>query len=221
MTDPPDPRQLLSAAQLGGYAEEFSSALFRFARSLVRSDDLAEDLVQQTFLRALERRDQFHGDNVLAWLRRILHNLAVDNARHRHGETTLDPDQLTAAVEALWEDNNYSVDPAVLAEHLERREEVEDALIRLPYGVRAVLVLHDEEGWTLAEIARTMGISLPAAKQRLRRGRMMLVTALAGGAGRRQEGGGGRCVAGMPGVRCRITSTGGSRPPRDTGLSCT
>jgi hypothetical protein len=48
------------------------------------------------------------------------------------------------------------------------------------------VLLHDVEEWTVAEIADRLGIDLPAAKQRLRRGRMMLVTALAAGAERRE-----------------------------------
>lgn len=67
----------------------------------------------------------------------------------------------------------------------ETREELEDALIRLPVPYRAVVVLHDAEGLTVAEIADIAAITVPAAKQRLRRGRMMLVTALSRGSERR------------------------------------
>lgn len=65
------------------------------------------------------------------------------------------------------------------------REELEDALARLPFIYRSVVMLHDVEGWTVAEIADLLELGLPAAKQRLRRGRMMLVTALAEGQERR------------------------------------
>ena len=57
--------------------------------------------------------------------------------------------------------------------------ELEDALARLPVIYRLPVVLHDVVGWTAAEIARAMDAGLPATKQRLRRGRMMLVSALA------------------------------------------
>ncbi len=63
--------------------------------------------------------------------------------------------------------------------------ELEDALTRLPFIYRSVVVLHDVEGWTVAEIADLLELGLPAAKQRLRRGRMMLVSALAEGEERR------------------------------------
>jgi RNA polymerase sigma-70 factor (ECF subfamily) len=76
-------------------------------------------------------------------------------------------------------------DPAIVAERAQTREELEDALVRLPFAYRTVVVLHDVEEWRVREIAEVQGISLPAAKQRLRRGRMMLVAALAEGNERR------------------------------------
>jgi RNA polymerase sigma-70 factor (ECF subfamily) len=64
-------------------------------------------------------------------------------------------------------------------ERAELRDDLEDALARLPVILRVPVVLHDALGWTGPEIADALGIGLPAAKQRLRRGRMMLVSALA------------------------------------------
>ena len=74
--------------------------------------------------------------------------------------------------------------PAVV-ERAETREELEDALVRLPVIYRAAVALHDGERMTMAEIADIQDVGLPAAKQRLRRGRMMLVDALAQGRERR------------------------------------
>jgi RNA polymerase sigma-70 factor (ECF subfamily) len=165
-------------------------ALYRFARSLVRRREDAEDLVHDTILRALERGDSFRGEAALAtWLHRVLHNLAVDRARRSARELVVDE------VEDRWRDDAYTVDSAAVVERAEDRAEIEDALVRLPFAYRAVLVLHDVEGWTVRSIAERLGISLPAAKQRLRRGRMMLVSALAAGAERREA------LRGVP-LRC-------------------
>jgi RNA polymerase sigma-70 factor (ECF subfamily) len=68
-------------------------------------------------------------------------------------------------------------------------------LVRLPFDHRTVVILHDIEQWRVREIAELQSISLPAAKQRLRRGRMMLVSALASGADRRER------LKGVP-MRC-------------------
>ncbi len=170
-------------------AEELEP-LYRFALGITRDPDLAADLVQDTFVRAVERADQFRGDSSLgSWLRRILHNLAVDRARRSKHEVLVDE------VEENWQDDAYTVDPATVVERAATREELEDALVRIPFPYRTAVLLHDVEGWKVREIAELEHISLPAAKQRLRRGRMMLVSALASGADRRAQ------LEGVP-MRC-------------------
>jgi RNA polymerase sigma-70 factor (ECF subfamily) len=153
--------------------------LYRFAAALTCDTDLAADLVHDTFIRAMERGDQYRGGSLKSWLRRILHNLAIDRVRRSSREIVVEE------VEEKWQADDYTVDPAVVAERVQTREELEDALLRVPFGYRTVVVLHDVEQWKVREIAELQGISLPAAKQRLRRGRMMLVAALAEGHERR------------------------------------
>lgn len=154
--------------------------LYPFALSLTRDPDLAADLVQDAWLRAHRSIDQWDGSGSLAsWLRRIIHNLAIDRARRSSREV------LAEDVERRWREDEYTVDAAVVAERVQTHEELEDALVRLPFAYRSVVLLHDVEGWTVAEIADLLELGLPAAKQRLRRGRMMLVTALAEGEERR------------------------------------
>lgn len=167
---------MFDTADLGDHLDD----LYRFALAISRNPDLAGDLVHDTVVRAIERRDQFRQDASLApWLRRILHNLAVDRVRRSSKEVVVEE------VEEKWLDDSYTVDPAVVAERAQTREELEDALVRIPFNYRTAVVLHDVEDWKVREIAEVQGISLPAAKQRLRRGRMMLVDALAEGQERR------------------------------------
>lgn len=159
--------------------------LFRFALSITRDPHLAADLVQDTFVRALERADQYRGDaSPGTWMRRILHNLAIDRARRAAREMVVDE------VEERWGDDAYTVDPVAVAERADTREQLEDALVRVPFIYRVAVVLHDVEGLTVREIAEYQSISLAAAKQRLRRGRMALVSALADGHERRVDLGG-------------------------------
>lgn len=180
----------LEAADFEALAAAETPHLYRFALSLTRDATAAEDLVQETFVRAFERRAGFRGESSPStWLHRILHNLAVDRARRHTREV------LVEEVEERWQDDAYTVDAAAVAERAQTRAELEDALVRLPFIYRAAVVLHDIEQWTVAEIADRLGIELPAAKQRLRRGRMMLVTTLAAGAERRDA------LAGVP-LRC-------------------
>jgi RNA polymerase sigma-70 factor (ECF subfamily) len=110
-------------------------------------------------------------------LKRSLVNRIIDRSRRRHDELDIESD---------WKDDAYSVQPELVLERAELRDELEDALARLPVIYRLPVVLHDALGWTGVEIANSMDVSLPAAKQRLRRGRMMLVSALASSDGRRE-----------------------------------
>jgi RNA polymerase sigma-70 factor, ECF subfamily len=169
---------------------EHSSSLYRFALSITHDPTLSADLVQDTFVRALERSDQYRGDAPLgAWLRRILHNLAIDRVRRAARELVVED------VEESWMDDDYTVDPETIAIRAQTREELLDALARVPFIHRTTVLLHDVEGWTVREIAEVQDIGLPAAKQRLRRGRMALVTALAEGHERRRR------LEGVP-MRC-------------------
>lgn len=83
--------------------------------------------------------------------------------------------------EADWRDDSFSVDAVAVVERAATRAELEDALARLPFIYRSAVVLHDVQGLRAADIAEIHEIGLPAAKQRLRRGRMALVRALASG----------------------------------------
>lgn len=174
------------ADQLGEEAE----MLYRFALSITRDPAVAADLTQDTVIRAMEKSDHYRGEAPLgSWLRRILHNLAIDRARHAAHEVIVEE------VEERWRDDYYTVDPAAVALRAETRAELEDGLARLPFIYRVAVILHDVESWTVRQIAETVGVSVPAAKQRLRRGRMALVTALAEGHERRKQ------LEGVP-MRC-------------------
>ena len=156
--------------------------LYRFALLLTRDDQAAQDVVQETAARALAATDGFRGEaSARTWLHRIAHHVVIDAARR---SSRVVP---TAEVEALWRDDAYTVDTLEVVERAADRAELEDAPVRLPEAQRTAVVLHDVEGWTVAQIAAATGIGLPAAKQRLRRGRMALVTALAAGPERRRQ----------------------------------
>ena len=173
--EPPDGTEF--AAALAGELPR----LVHLATRLIRDADQAEDCAQETIVGAWRRRDQLRDPAALGpWLRRSLVNRIIDRARAHHAELDID------AVEADWQDDRYSVAPERVLERAELRDELEDALARLPVIYRLTVVLHDVLGWTAVDIARAMSTGLPATKQRLRRGRMLLVSALAEDDERRQ-----------------------------------
>jgi RNA polymerase sigma-70 factor (ECF subfamily) len=172
-------RSAAGATTRGG--EEFAATLMaelprlvHLATRLVRDAAQAEDCAQETILSAWRRRDQLHDPRAIsAWLRRSLVNRIIDRSRAHHAELDIE------AVEADWHDDAYTVAPERVLERAELRDELEDALARLPVVYRIAVVLHDALGWTGPEIAAATSAGLPATKQRIRRGRMMLVSALA------------------------------------------
>jgi RNA polymerase sigma-70 factor (ECF subfamily) len=159
--------------------------LLRYARALTRDDDAAADLVQETVLRALERAEQFRGESSPGtWLHRIMYHRFIDLSRRRQ-PVPLAEEELVEANDRNWADDAYTVSSEVVMERAEDRDALLDALIRLPANYRSAVLLHDLEGLTAAEVAEVQQVSMPAAKQRLRRGRQLLVSALAEGAERK------------------------------------
>ncbi len=155
--------------------------LVRLATRLVRDPDVAEDLAQETLIAAWRNADRLRSPDALwGWLRRTLLNRVIDRSRAHRDELDIED------VEADWRDDHFTVQPERVIEIAELREDLEDALARLPVIYRLPVVLHDALGWTAAEIATSMDAGLPATKQRLRRGRMMLVSALADDDARRR-----------------------------------
>ena len=159
--------------------------LLRYARALTRDPVAAEDLVQDTVVRALERADTFRGDaSPQTWLHRILHHRFVDLVRAARTDPT-DDDVLAERVERDWQDDSYTVDAETVILRAETADELRDAIIHLPAAYRSAVVLHDVQGLTGAAVAEIQEVSVAAAKQRISRGRAMLVTHLAQGTERR------------------------------------
>ncbi|HET9496187.1 MAG TPA: sigma-70 family RNA polymerase sigma factor [Chloroflexia bacterium] len=184
-------QQLVAAARRGD-TEALLSLVVRHERAvyglgmrLLGDRDLAEEVLQETFARALAGLRSFRGDAAFgSWLYRIAANVAGDlirkRARQRLHESPLDPslddDESSTSWEERWRDPSYRVDPEAVTLRLERLEWLDAALDRLPEAQRMTVLLHDALGLKVTEIASATGVPLPTAKARLRRGRMALVT---------------------------------------------
>lgn len=138
--------------------------MFTVARRLCRQREDAEEVLQEAFLEVVRSISRFRGDGSFeGWVRRITSSKALMRLRKRSRsrETSLDADEPLGPVE----------DPAHAAEHdaIHRRLDLESALARLPDPTRAVVWLHDVEGYTHDEIARAMGRTTSYSKSQLSR----------------------------------------------------
>lgn len=151
-------------------------AVYRLARRLAADPAQADDLVQETYLRAFAKFDQHRGEQTRAWLAAICVNAAraeARRARRRPRELLgFEPDTPPAT---------RAPDPDDVAERaiaaLER-EEIENALAQLPEEQRLCIVLMDVSGYTAAEVARIRGCARGTVLSRVYRGRQRLAALL-------------------------------------------
>jgi|YNPNPStandDraft_1061719.scaffolds.fasta_scaffold92898_2 RNA polymerase sigma-70 factor (ECF subfamily) len=165
-------------AEFEALAVQHRPELYRMALQITRNPDEAEDLVQETFLRAFSRFHQFEpGTNFRAWARRILTNAHINRYRHeRRGPSFIGLDDMTAQ-----EDFHLSGENAAREDQPERAifdrlqsEEVEEAVRGLPEEFRQVLVLSDIEDFSYEQISRVLSIPIGTVRSRLFRARRRL-----------------------------------------------
>ena len=156
-----DQRELIRAARIdsdafGQLYDQTAPSVYRFAYSLVRDHHRAEDLVSETYRRAIDRFPAYedNGRPFHAWLFTITRNLAIDGARRGQRESPL-----------LDHD---TPDDGWLGEALARDQDsaqVRGALGRLSEIHREVLILRFGHEWSCRQVAQQLGKSEPAIKQ--------------------------------------------------------
>ena len=163
-----------SAALFSGYHDR----IHRYILGMVRNAGEAEDLTQETFLRAYRRRDSLRDPAaVLPWLYSIATHVCLDRLRQRARQAPtrsgLDPEEVSVP------------DRAPSAELLVEQEDMSTCVQAyvggLSDGYRAVLLMHDVQGLTAREIAELLGDSTGSVKIRLHRARKQLQAALESG----------------------------------------
>jgi RNA polymerase sigma-70 factor (ECF subfamily) len=163
-------------------ALDLSDQVYRVARHLVGSREAAEDLVQETYVRAFRSWQQFTpGTNLRAWLLRILTNLNIDRGRRQ---------QRTPQTQSLDEKSDYylydkleqaeggPLDEERVIEKLSQ-DSIVDALAHVPHDFRDVLVLVDIGEFSYADAAQILDIPIGTVMSRLHRARRILKGELA------------------------------------------
>ncbi len=154
-------------------------ALYRTALRMTRSEADAEDLVQETYIRAFRFREQFTlGTNMKAWLFRILTNTFINTYRRKAAQpevTDLEGVDEFSLYRRMADDRAASSSPDPETELLNSvvDTEVTDALGELPEKFRATVLL-DVEGFSYKEIAEMLSIPIGTVMSRLHRGRKFL-----------------------------------------------
>ena len=148
-------------------------ALYRTALRLTRRPADAEDLVQETYLRAFRAADTFEaGTNVRAWLFTILHNAARNRARDLARDTvTIDSETVERAADT---GPNARDTPENLLIRDTLAPDLQAAIEALPGVFRQAVWLRDVEEFTYAEIAEMLDVPLGTVMSRISRGRRML-----------------------------------------------
>ncbi len=173
-------------------AEELESALatemtahrasiLRYVRNIVGDRSAAEDLTQETLLRAHARRASLQDESrLLPWLYRIATNLCRDRFRQQKSRGKPNPAEVdpydTVEQDDAVADTGPRLDQALDQDEMSTC--VQSYLAELPDSYKAVIFLHDMEGMTNPEIAEMLGVSLPTVKIRIHRAREKLRVAL-------------------------------------------
>jgi RNA polymerase sigma-70 factor (ECF subfamily) len=175
------PRQGLQVVSPAFEAEALAAldSLYRAALRLTRVPADAEDLVQETYLKAFRSANRFEpGTNLRAWLFTILHNTALNRARDRSREAvSVDSEIVDRAADAP-PPGGRSASAAETPESLLIRDalapELQAAIDALPEAFRQAVWLRDVEEFSYAEIAGMLSVPIGTVMSRISRGRRML-----------------------------------------------
>jgi RNA polymerase sigma-70 factor, ECF subfamily len=175
------PRKGLRVVSPEFEAEALASldSLYRAALRLTRRPADAEDLVQETYLKAFRAVNQFEpGTNMRAWLFTILHNSARNRARHHARDTVSIDSEIVdraaeSAVPAGWS-GRAADNPETLLLRDTLAPELQAAIDALPDAFRQAVWLRDVEEFSYAEIAEMLSIPVGTVMSRISRGRHLL-----------------------------------------------
>src|SRR6201987_5239073 len=157
--------------------KQYDRQVFRIAQHITQNREDAEDVVQDAFLKAYEKLDEFQGNSKFyTWLVRIAVNESLMRLRRRRtGKmVSIDEDVETDEGSVPRDLADWAPDPEQNYTQSELAEILRKTIQGLPPGFRVVFALRDVEGLSTEETAETLGLSIPAVKSRLLRARLQL-----------------------------------------------
>ena len=173
------PNSVIEACKKGdpdGFADLIrlsNREVYGLAFRITGNPEDAADVAQDTYIKLLRSIKQFRGDSKFStWLYRVTSSVAISHMRRKSRRTGLDSPMEVEDWQALPAPG--SADPAVASQQNSLRERLDEALNQLPPAYRAVVVMKDVYGFSLAEVGDQLGITEGAAKVRLFRARQRL-----------------------------------------------
>src|SRR5918911_3767734 len=161
----------------GELVRRYEGKIFRLAQHITQNREDAEDVLQETFLKAYEHLDQFKGDSKFyTWIVRIAVNQALMKLRRRKTDKSVSLDEQidTGEDTLVREIAAWGEDPEQRFSREELGEILDNAIQSLEPPYRSVFVLRDIEDLSTEETADALGLSVPAVKSRLLRARLQL-----------------------------------------------
>ena len=184
----------------------YNQTLYRAVRSYLRDGDDVQDAMQEAYVKAYTKLDQFKGDSAFStWLVRIGINEALQVLRkQRTMHIYTDPGQRAEGLTQLPDTGQMNPEQRTIRD--EHRRLLEQAVDRFPDGYRAVYMLREVEEMSVAEVSQVLGITESNVKVRLHRAKIMVKDALlsAHQAGAAFEFGNAHCDALVAAVMARI-----------------
>lgn len=152
--------------------QRYERQIYNVSFRMLGNSQLAEDITQETLLKAYRGMAGFRGENLRAWLFRIASNACNDLLRSRRNRQDLSLELLTEESGDIWTSSDPSPEREALRGELGR--EIQRGLLTLPREQRVALILVDVEGMGYEEAAQSIGIPPGTLRSRLSRARAKL-----------------------------------------------
>jgi len=156
---------------------KYQDKVWRLARGITRSDSDAEDILQDVFLTVFRKLETFEGRSTFSsWLYRIAANASYMKLRTKKGMQSYAPEDIAPLVDKSDTEvlSEWATGPEETLGSKEALDVINNAVGKLPNEYRVVIVLKDVEGFSNNEVADMLGLTVPAVKSRLHRGRLFL-----------------------------------------------
>jgi RNA polymerase sigma-70 factor (ECF subfamily) len=154
--------------------ERYQSSVLMHSTGLLRDAALAEDVTQETFVKAWRNISTFRGDSLRSWLMRIATNGCLDVLRQRNRRATDSLDAQVFEPRATWSSQTHDFSPEEQSEQAELAGRLDRALARLPEDQRIALLLSEVLGYDYHEIATLTESAIGTVKSRISRARTRL-----------------------------------------------